>query len=108
MTIDTNTIREDLETELQLRLSQIENIENRLRQPGEQDWEEQATQRENDEVLESLDKQTVLEIEQIKQALKRIEDGKYGICTYCGKAIAGDRLQALPYAPDCIQCASRT
>ncbi len=107
MSIDTVGIREQLESELQLLLSRVENIDERLRQPGEQDWEEQATQRENDEVLESLDKQAVQEIELIKKALRRIEDGKYGKCVYCGHAIAVERLQALPYAPDCIQCAGR-
>lgn len=107
MTEDTTAIREQLESTLHLLLSRVENIDNRLRQPGEQDWEEQATQRENDEVLESLDKQAAEEIALIRQALRRMEDGKYGKCSHCGHAIASERLKALPYATHCIRCADR-
>lgn len=41
---------------------------------------------------------------QIKDALRRIEDGEYGKCLHCGKVIAPARLQALPYAELCIDC----
>lgn len=106
MTVDTKAIREHLEADLQLLLARVENIDNRLRQPGEQDWKEQATQRENDEVLESLDKQAVHEIEQIRHALSRIDHGQYGKCSQCGGAIASERLKALPYATNCFKCAN--
>lgn len=43
-------------------------------------------------------------IEQIDQALKRIDEGKYGICTHCGKEIEMERLEAIPYASLCISC----
>lgn len=105
MAIDLKVVRQQLEAELQQRVSRAENIDNRLRQVGDQDWEEQATQRENDEVLESLDKQVALEIEQIKQALRRIDNGQYATCIHCGRAIGEERLEALPYTTSCIKCA---
>jgi RNA polymerase-binding protein DksA len=40
----------------------------------------------------------------IDAALKRIEDGTYGTCTNCGKQIAEERLEALPWATLCIDC----
>lgn len=40
----------------------------------------------------------------VKQALDRIENGAYGICTSCGKDIDTARLEALPYADLCIAC----
>jgi len=40
----------------------------------------------------------------IDEALKRIEEGAYGNCLDCGKAIAKKRLLALPYASVCIEC----
>lgn len=43
----------------------------------------------------------------IDQALARIEDGTYGRCVECGKPIADDRLEVIPYTPECIDCASR-
>ena len=96
--------RQRLEQALQERLSRAERIDNRLRQPGLQNWEDQATQRENDEVLESLGSQVLDEIEQIKQAIHRIDDGTYGVCSVCGTSIASERLEAMPYATNCVHC----
>lgn len=43
-------------------------------------------------------------LEDIEQALTRIEKGTYGICKYCGQAIAEKRLLARPTAGACIAC----
>lgn len=40
----------------------------------------------------------------IEGALKRIANGTYGICKYCGQPIAPKRLQARPVASACIAC----
>ena len=40
----------------------------------------------------------------IDAALARIENGTYGACTSCGKPIAAERLEALPWAALCIDC----
>lgn len=40
----------------------------------------------------------------IDEALKRIEEGTYGACLQCGKAIPKRRLAALPHSELCIQC----
>ena len=45
-------------------------------------------------------------LNQIDGALKRIEDGSYGLCDKCGEKIPESRLKAIPYAAQCIQCAS--
>jgi RNA polymerase-binding protein DksA len=42
-------------------------------------------------------------IQKIDRALKRIEDGTYGICEVCGKPIEKARLKALPYVDLCIK-----
>lgn len=42
----------------------------------------------------------------IDAALDRIYQGKYGICTKCGKEIPRGRLEFSPVAAMCIQCAS--
>lgn len=41
---------------------------------------------------------------QINDALKRIEDGKYGACQQCAKPIAKTRLKALPFTSFCLKC----
>ena len=43
----------------------------------------------------------------IDAALERIETGTYGVCQTCGKPIGDDRLQAIPYATQCIDCRRR-
>lgn len=43
-------------------------------------------------------------LEDINGALKRIENGTYGICKYCHKPISSKRLMARPVASACITC----
>lgn len=44
------------------------------------------------------------ELEEIEEALRRIESGAYGKCEACGKAIGRNRLEAIPSASLCIDC----
>jgi DnaK suppressor protein len=46
-------------------------------------------------------------LNQIERALSRIEDGTYGVCESCGKAIGKGRLQAFPRATLCVSCKER-
>ena len=41
----------------------------------------------------------------VNEALDRLEQGAYGLCTACNEPIPRPRLQALPYTRHCIQCA---
>lgn len=40
----------------------------------------------------------------IDAALVRLDDGTYGSCARCGRPIAPERLDALPWAAHCIEC----
>ncbi len=44
------------------------------------------------------------ELRQIDAALRRVEDGSYGLCQDCGEPIDERRLQALPASPYCTAC----
>ena len=44
------------------------------------------------------------ELQQVANALKKIEDGTYGRCGECDAPIALARLKALPFAVYCIDC----
>jgi DnaK suppressor protein len=46
-------------------------------------------------------------LDQVQTALNRLDAGSYGKCLECGEAIARQRLQYLPYAKLCIQCARK-
>lgn len=45
-------------------------------------------------------------LEMIEAALERIEKGVYGLCEECGQRIPKTRLNAIPYTPFCVKCAS--
>lgn len=44
------------------------------------------------------------ELDAVIEALRKLEEGSYGKCEECRKAINPKRLQALPYATLCIDC----
>jgi RNA polymerase-binding transcription factor DksA len=46
-------------------------------------------------------------LDQIESALDRIQDGVFGSCVECDGRISKKRLQAIPYTPFCIKCASQ-
>lgn len=69
------------------------------------DSAEQAGERENEEVLNALESEAKIEIQQLSNAITRMEKGSYGVCQACGKDISAQRLQVQPAAEKCIQCA---
>ncbi len=40
----------------------------------------------------------------IDVALKKIENGTYGVCEHCGKEINPKRIEAIPWAKYCVEC----
>ena len=105
--IDTESVRKQLEERLATLTSKLTEIDEDLKEHGtEADFEERATEIAGDEVLEGLGLQGQKETLQIRAALKRIEDGTYGICVQCGEDIPEKRLELLPHTPLCTACMS--
>lgn len=102
---DLAEIKATLEQKLRELTKRAVGIDDDLSEPADDDWSEQAIESAGDEVLEEVGDATVEEIEQIKLALKQIDLGKYGSCTKCGRAIAKERLAAMPAATHCVKCA---
>jgi DnaK suppressor protein len=46
-------------------------------------------------------------LNEINAALARLEAGDYGVCGFCGTSIPKVRLEALPWARLCVNCAER-
>jgi RNA polymerase-binding transcription factor DksA len=44
---------------------------------------------------------------EVVAAIAKLDAGTYGICDDCGELIAPNRLTALPYALQCVDCAGR-
>ena len=42
----------------------------------------------------------------IQEALRRLDDGEYGVCEECGENIGIERLKARPVTTLCIECKS--
>ena len=96
------------EVKLRKRLDYLEGrldkIEDRLDDQPNPDWDENATEHEEDEVLEDLGNLGLGEIRAINAALERIKAGTYGECVKCGDEISTERLDILPQTPFCKEC----
>ncbi|HEY3322565.1 MAG TPA: TraR/DksA family transcriptional regulator [Planctomycetota bacterium] len=58
---------------------------------------------EGDLALRIAESETV-EAGEIQRAIEKIDNGTYGSCEMCNKAIGADRLHYLPYVTLCIKC----
>jgi RNA polymerase-binding protein DksA len=112
--IDTNHFRDVLLAERKRIVAALENLKNE--NPGtveEETGEETSDQHLADTATAMHDRELdygLTENEEdlltaIDAALRRIEDGTYGICSNCGKPIGEERLEALPWTDLCIDCA---
>ena len=77
------------------------------REPGDLQFDEEsgegdswAVERERDLALSAAARAAV---ELIDEALKRIDEGSYGICVVSGKPIQKERLRAIPWAAERVE-----
>jgi DnaK suppressor protein len=98
---------EQLRDDLQARLDRVARHVRHEAEPLEKDFAEQAVQRENEEVVDALGNEARRELARVRDALKRMDEGLYGVCEACGENIPPARLKALPQARLCAECAAR-
>ena len=112
--IDTNRFRDVLLGERARIEAALENLRNE--NPGsvedetgeeasDQHLADTATAMHDRELDYGLTENEEDLLKSIDAALRRIEEGTYGICTNCGKPIGEERLEALPWTDLCIDCA---
>jgi len=111
MTIDLARVRRELEAERERLTAALEAVNHEgsvvdetgdiSTGPGDHlaDAATDTYMRELDGGLEENAEHLLAEIE---AALERVENGTYGTCVVCGKAIGEERLEAVPYASLCI------
>jgi DnaK suppressor protein len=58
---------------------------------------------ERELAIRNLDRESSL-LRNVRAALRRIDDGSYGVCLHCEEDISPKRLNAVPWTPYCIQC----
>lgn len=95
----------ELEARRDFLKGRMAEIDSELDSHESKDWEEMATEREQDEVLEDLGNSAGEEIRMIEAALARVAEGEYGFCVKCGAQISEERLDVLPATPFCRTCA---
>ncbi len=102
---DSGKIKKNLEARLRELDQRTHEIEDGYKELRDDDWSENAVEAEDDEVLDEMENLAIEEIQKIEVALTKIEAGTYGTCRICDKKSAAKRLEALPYATRCIDCA---
>ncbi|MGB1092165.1 MAG: TraR/DksA family transcriptional regulator [Oceanobacter sp.] len=108
--IDLTTIRNRLNQRLAVVETRAESTGRQATHRDEAvpaDFAEQATARENDEVLGAISTESEKEVRDIRQALKRLDNDEYGFCSQCGELISEARLVAIPEATLCYACANK-
>jgi DnaK suppressor protein len=98
-------LQEQLEQRLGSLRARLSSIKKDVTQAHSSDSAEQAQERENDEVVDTIANEARTSIRDIQAALQRIENGTYGACETCGEPIGERRLQAIPEATRCVGCA---
>ncbi|MEM9234087.1 MAG: TraR/DksA family transcriptional regulator [Pseudomonadota bacterium] len=102
---DPQAYKRRLETRLQELSSRLHHIEDELEEPVSGNWDEAATEREDNEVLEEMGQEGLREVRAIRATLKRIEHGTFGTCAECGEPISAERLEVVPHTALCRNCA---
>ncbi len=102
--IDVKTYKKRLNERQKELDERLKHIEHDLDRPMNQDIEDRATEREDDEVMESMGNAGLAEIQAIEAALARIKAGTFGECVECGEMISDERLDIMPTAIKCRNC----
>ena len=113
--VDTTRFREILEEERQRVLDAISYLHEEtpgsladeteeITGTGDNHLGETATATLDREIDYSLEENSEQVLRAIDRALQRIHEGSFGVCETCGRVIAEERLEAIPYATQCIDC----
>ena len=58
---------------------------------------------ERELAIRNLDRESNL-LRNVRAALRRIDEGSFGVCVHCDEEISPKRIAAVPWTPYCIQC----
>jgi DnaK suppressor protein len=112
MAVDVERFKELLEEERRRVVDAIEYLHKENPGSIEEETEDETSNNIAETATATLDREIDYTLEEnsehvlaeIDGALKRIEEGTYGVCVNCGKPIAEERLTAIPWATYCIDC----
>jgi len=98
------TVRADLEAERDRLAAQIAALgpesEHTAADEGFADSGQVAAEKGE---YQALAAQLRVELEEVERALRKLDEGTYGICETCGQPIAAARLEVMPATRYCIE-----
>ena len=100
-------VGERLKAELAETVVELERLEKKLQVEVEYGLGEGDPIIYEREMNMALRRRARRKVKSMQEALRRFEEGTYGICERCGSEISAQRLEALPQARLCIQCAQQ-
>jgi DnaK suppressor protein len=103
----SKAVRDRLEAELAETLAELERLEQKLQVEVEYNLGEGDPIIYEREMNIALRRRARRKASSLREALQRFDEGTYGICDTCGRRISAQRLEALPQARLCIDCAQR-
>jgi DnaK suppressor protein len=100
------TLKDELIKEKKSILNELIDEENILNESNDyvEDSGEQAFDNQDKDIISKISIQQKESLKKIDKALKKINDGSYGICETCGTVISYERLEILPYTTVCNKC----
>ncbi len=102
--MDTQRFRSILQAKERDLIAEIARLEQEARQSQEAEVQDPIDRVTSDEAkAASLESSTIeyAVLQQVRDALRRIDAGTYGVCVDCGRAIPEARLEAVPWTPYC-------
>ncbi len=108
--MDTTRYKRILAAKERDLLAEIARHEAEARESSEDVLPDPADRATTNEVQEVALQESTLAwqtLQQVRDALQRIEDGSFGKCVDCGRPIEPARLEAVPWTPYCIEDQAR-
>ena len=100
---DLNLLKATLETKLESILLGSDKRKDIIIQQSADALDQTRFATERDLAVSLLNRETAMS-RRVQLALRRMEEGTYGICLTCEEAITVNRLNALPWTESCLGC----
>lgn len=92
-----------LDTKRRELLSGTSDREEILIENAAEDFDRLQQQMNREVAIRNLDRESKL-LKEVHAALKRVDDGSYGVCLRCEEEIPEKRMKAVPWAAYCVGC----
>src|SRR3954471_14167427 len=100
---EVNKYKEILETRQAELLEVLKNRDGITIEKSPDALDEVQNAAERELAIRNLDRESNL-LRNVRAALRRIDDGSFGVCVHCDEDISPKRVAAVPWTPYCISC----